>query len=96
MSRLSDFSNNQALKNSYREWLELPLTQEVLAIIQENFLRPLLPTSVGMSCDKHSASFCLGENAGAWKIFDAIQSLDNIQIPKAEQPAETYTKPKEA
>ena len=92
MSLLSDFAASKERVALYRQWISTPIGQDILAIIQDTFLRPILPGSIGQEVGKHSSAFCLGENAGAWKVFDAFRSLADLKVKEPDEPPkEVYT-----
>lgn len=88
-----DLFQDPKVREDYREWMNNPMTNLVLAAVRDNLLRPIIPGySVGApKLNEKSAEFCIGENAGAWKLYDSIQKLDVLSTPKkTEEPREVY------
>lgn len=100
MSKLSAFVKDQNRVAQYRSWISAPIGQEVLEVIREGYLRPSIPGRVDektgtlvFEIDAQKAAFCLGENAGAWKIFDVIRDLPNLAVQQSADPTEVYATP---
>lgn len=76
----------------YAEWLEHPMTVLVLSAVRDNLLRPIIPgyTPHSPVISRESCEFSLGENAGSWKVFDAIQNMTRLQQAPAPEPEESY------
>lgn len=91
---IEEFLNNEELVKEYQAWINSPIASVVLGLIRDHFLRPLQPGALGQLLNEHSASYCLGENAGSWKIHDAIRNLAYINEVTNRTPIEeTYPEP---
>ena len=90
MSKLSDFVKDANRVAQYKSWISAPIGQEVLELLREHFLRPILPGALGQVIHEASSSFCLGENAGAWKVYDALRNLPNLEVQQSADPTEVY------
>jgi len=87
---IEEFMADKERAKLYRKWCNNDMTLMVCGLLREHFLQPILPGQIGQALNESSASFCLGESAGAHKLFNAIRGLSNISVKPPELPEETY------
>ena len=90
---LETFVSNEKLLAEYKVWIHSNIGVIVCGVLQEQFTRPVLPSNIREPVNEHTASFCLGENAGAWKMFDALRRLDKFVSDRSEHVDEVYYQP---
>ncbi len=92
---IDEFLDDPKLVAQYKKWITQPIGEVILGLLRKHFLRPIQPGQLGQVLNECSASFCLGENAGSWKIHDALENFQNIKEIIADVPAESYAKPED-
>ena len=87
---LIEFQKDPRLIEQYMTWIKSDIGILVCSVLQDTFCRPILPGQIGEHMNRSTSEFCLGENAGSWKMLDAICHLDNLAVQAEKQPTEIY------
>ena len=88
--KIDEFMADKDLVVEYEKWIRSEIGIIVLSVLRETFLRPIQPGQVGQLIDQYTAAYCLGENSGAWKIVEAIESLGGFSVKSEETVDEDY------
>ena len=88
---ISEFLSDKDRAAQYRKWIKSEIGIMVCSVLQEHFLRPILPGQIGQVLDDGSACFCLGENSGSWKLYDALRDLEQLKGETPEPADEVYS-----
>ena len=93
---LETFLSNEKLMAEYNAWINSSIGILVCGVLQERFTRPILPSDVREPINEHTSSFCLGQNAGAWKMLDALKGIHKFATSKSDHIDEEYVAPIDA
>lgn len=85
---LYEFINNPELVAKYQKWIHEDIGIIVCSVLQETYCRPTLPDA--SSTNNDTTSICLGKQAGAWEILDALRDLNGQMAVEQEGPEATY------
>ena len=77
----------------YQKWIKSETGIMVCSVLSEHFLRPILPGAIGQAINETSAAFCLGENSGSWKLYDALRDLAQQKQAAPSSIDESYNDP---
>jgi hypothetical protein len=86
---LVNFIENKQLMTDYKKWINRDIATIVCGVLQETFCRPILPNQMQEKMNTSTSEFALGEISGAWKMLDALRSLESVKV-KNEIVPETY------
>jgi len=85
---LHDFTKNPENITAYKKWVNTDIGILVCSVLQETFCRPNVPSAKDLN--PSTAEFCLGKQAGAWEMLDALRGLESLGQDVPDLPEPTY------